>query len=334
MTEYFWPQDIGPSRQTYGLVDLTSIFSSPLTGTTRTVSRPGRLMRCRMEFENLNAALRHRVLGLLGALTRADRIWIPDFSTALRGSFPATELLANTTFPNTTGWASSNAEVVLTAESGRMRLTRTGVLGDRVISAPGTTTTGVTYLIRAGMLAGRGGARWSVVMGSGAGLFDIASGSTQTAGSLAHGTGVASGSTTYGGVKDFAATRAAEHFQILDSPSLSRCILVKGGSQTGSALIVDALPTSTLGLLLVGDVFSVYTTRWEPKRVVANLDSNSAGEGYLQFEPPLRSSPADNAPIAVYRPMSRFILASDEVSWETRGGLFSDFSLEFVEDVA
>jgi hypothetical protein len=66
---------------------------------------------------------------------------------------------------------------------------------------------------------------------------------------------------------------------------------------------------------------------------VLDLKSNSSGQGQLVFEPPLRASPADNAPISIYRPMARYILATDEVAWDTRQGLFSDFTLDFIEDI-
>ena len=52
------------------------------------------------------------------------------------------------------------------------------------------------------------------------------------------------------------------------------------------------------------------------------------------FEPPLRSSPADNAPVAIHRPLARFLLAEEEVGWGSRPGVLSDFSLSFVEDIA
>lgn len=98
-------------------------------------------------------------------------------------------------------------------------------------------------------------------------------------------------------------------------------------SQTGSALYIKGLPVSTNGLLLVGDLVEI---GGELKQVKASLNSDAAGLGYLQFEPPLFRSPADNDPVIINNPMGKFILA-DNGKAANRLGRYADVDLAFEE---
>jgi hypothetical protein len=106
---------------------------------------------------------------------------------------------------------------------------------------------------------------------------------------------------------------------------------VTGTSQTGAALHLKALPASTNSLLLPGDWVEC---SGQLNMVTAPLNSDAAGLGYLQLQRSFTTTPADNAPVIVNRPMGRFLLAEDEVSWGSRPGILSDFSVSFVEDIA
>lgn len=335
MADLFWPADIIPSSVEWRIIDSTAVFNSALSGVTRTVSRPGTRFGCTMNFQALSGSDRSRVIGILSGLRgRSNRIWIEDDSYVKQGSLASTELLSNVTFAATTGWTSSNAELVLAADTGKLRLTRTAVVADRSAYASTTTANTVQYLFRAGVIAGRGNVRMRLTLGTTAGGGELVTGSTETTAGLKHVTAAATGTLTYAGVGDFISGRAADNFQIIDSPSVSRCALVNGASQTGSALWIDALPVSTTGLLKAGDMVAVYTTGWELKRLTADLNSNASGQAHMMFEPSLRASPSDNAPISIYRPMARFLLAEEEVSWGSRPGILSDFSISFIEDIA
>lgn len=335
MAELVWPSDIVPSSSEWRIIDSTAVFNSALSGVTRTVSRPGLRFACTLNFTALSGEHRSRVQAIMSALRgRTNRIWLADDSYTKRGSFAASELLSNTTFAVTTGWAPSNAECVLAADSGRLRVTRTAVVGNRTIYASTATTAGVSYLFRSCIAAGRGNIRASLRIGTDPINNDIADGATNTTALLGHVAGTATTSTSYASIADWTSGRAANDFQFIDSPSMARCALVNGASQTGSSLWIDALPNSTNGLLKAGDLVAVYTSGWEMKRLTADLNSNASGQGQLVFEPPLRSSPADNAPVAIHRPLARFLLAEEEVGWGSRPGVLSDFSLSFVEDIA
>lgn len=332
--DYYWPRDILPSEQTWRVIDNSGVFQSPLSGAVRTVSRPGTRVGVTLTIPPLKGSTRYRLMALLQALRgRSNRIWIPDVSTPLSGSFAANELIGNNTFPNTTGWASSNAELALTSDSGRLRLSRTAVVADRYASYQVSTVTSAAYLLRGGIIPGRGPVNCNLQLGTTSTGAELVAGPTLTAGAYSQCSAIASGTTTHAIVRDRISGRTADQFQFLDAPSLARCALVNGASQTGSGLWIDALPASTNGLAYAGDMVAVYTTQWEMKRLIADLNSNASGQGYLMFEPLLRSSPADNAPVSFCYPMARFMLSSEEASYTTSPGLFSDFQLDFVEDI-
>lgn len=110
-------------------------------------------------------------------------------------------------------------------------------------------------------------------------------------------------------------------------PVTSTTASVAASSQTGSALNVKGLPVSTTGLLLPGDWVEI---DGQLKKVTASLDSDAAGQGYLQFSPTLRRAVSDNTPIIVNKPMGRFILAGD-AGWSNDPGVFSSSSIDLEE---
>jgi hypothetical protein len=83
-----------------------------------------------------------------------------------------------------------------------------------------------------------------------------------------------------------------------------------GTSQTGTAVHVKGLPASTSGLLLPGDYFEI---GGEIKQCTAPLNSDAAGLGYLQFEPALVRSPANDDPVIVTDPMGKFLVSNIKV---------------------
>ena len=110
--------------------------------------------------------------------------------------------------------------------------------------------------------------------------------------------------------------------------------LASGATQTGSGLYLKGLPASTQNIRAAGDMVEiVLPTYSQLVRLTAALDSDAAGLGYLQFENPVRTSPADNAAVIFNQPMMRGIL-SEGPMWPTRPGLFSDFDLDLIEDIA
>lgn len=129
MTDYLWPPDIIPSSQTWGVLDPAGMFTSPLTGSVRTVSRPGARLRCTVTVPPLRGQDRARLMGILGSLRgRSNRIWMPDFSVTRRGSFPVSELFTNNDFSSgTTGWTADTS--TLSASDRVLRVTNTKASG-------------------------------------------------------------------------------------------------------------------------------------------------------------------------------------------------------------
>ena len=105
--------------------------------------------------------------------------------------------------------------------------------------------------------------------------------------------------------------------------------LVAGASQTGNTLTTDAWPLSTTGLLLAGDYFQVGD---ELKMITSTVSSNGAGEATLTFEPPLRSSPVDNAAIVYTNPKCIMRLVDDnQTGWDVNNLALYGLSFAGVE---
>jgi hypothetical protein len=127
MTDLWFP-DVRLKQVSPKLVDATARFTSPLSGTLRTVSRLGSRWGVRLDFANLaygpdRARLETIIAAMQGAANRA--LWSPSVDFPLRGSFPCPELLSNNLFANgSTGWASYFGET-LTAADRAMSVTRT-----------------------------------------------------------------------------------------------------------------------------------------------------------------------------------------------------------------
>lgn len=75
--------------------------------------------------------------------------------------------------------------------------------------------------------------------------------------------------------------------------------LVRGSGQTGSALITDGWEPVQPELFLPGDYIQIGS---EVKVITAQIASDLGGLATLTFSPPLRTSPADNAPIITAYP--------------------------------
>lgn len=102
---------------------------------------------------------------------------------------------------------------------------------------------------------------------------------------------------------------------------------VNGANQTGNQLHTHNWnPGDTI--LLPGDLFSV---NGELKMITAAATADGTGAATLQFEPPLRSSPSDAAPITTSQPTATFILSDPKPKWSTKTGLLTNFVIDAVE---
>lgn len=110
---------------------------------------------------------------------------------------------------------------------------------------------------------------------------------------------------------------------------LSGTPLVAGASQTGNTLNIDGVGTVS-NWMRAGDIFSV---NGELKISTADVNS-SAGLATLSFMPRLHTDPPNNDPIEVTAPTGVFMLAENRTGWSHRPGIFTDVTLQFIEDIA
>lgn len=93
--------------------------------------------------------------------------------------------------------------------------------------------------------------------------------------------------------------------------------LVDAASQTGKSLTTDGWRNNGTGLLLPGDYFEVLAdSKKELHMITAQVNSNGSGDATLNFVPPLRSSPSNNAAITLTDPLIEMRLIDDgQTTW-------------------
>lgn len=110
--------------------------------------------------------------------------------------------------------------------------------------------------------------------------------------------------------------------------------LVDAASQTGKSLTTDGWRISGTGLLLPGDYFEVTADSVkELHMITADVDSDGGGLATLNFVPPLRASPANNAPIILTDPVVEMRLVGEEqAEWgEVTGDFIQDLTFSAIE---
>lgn len=150
MTDFLWPPDLIPELQTWRNISSAGTFQSLLTGSVRTVARPGSRMGCTITIPMTKGSDRARMVSIIGKLRIGDRIWMPDFTTTRVGSFPATEVFSNNDFSNgTTGWTAGQCTIAV--QDRVLRLTNTKSAGSSTfeVSQNGVSVTQyASYVLR------------------------------------------------------------------------------------------------------------------------------------------------------------------------------------------
>jgi hypothetical protein len=96
--------------------------------------------------------------------------------------------------------------------------------------------------------------------------------------------------------------------------SASSTPLVNGASQLGTSIVSDGWLASTTGLLIGGDYIQIGTGY---HMVLEDASSDVGGNAIINFEPALRTSPADNAAIIFEAPKLIARLGGIHEGWET-----------------
>lgn len=336
LPDLFIPPWLRISGGSLGYQSNTEASESIFTQAVRTLDRTGDKVRMALRIDNAShreadphraflEALRARMRG------QASRVWYGDPAYVQRGSFPSGELLPNGTFGSgTAGWSTSSANISIAATDRILRSTRVSVSADETIrSAALTTVNGATYIARVMAYAGRGAMDFRIRMGTTAGGSELGvSAADITSGGLASLVVTATGISSFFSVLDGVSGRSIGGYMDFAFCSVSRCALVNGASQVGSAINVDALPASSSGLARAGDWVQIGN---QVCKVVQSLDSDASGAGVLHLAYPPRVTPSDNAPVIFNLPMSRFVAVSNEGGAEYAPGGLSSHEFEFVE---
>jgi hypothetical protein len=104
--------------------------------------------------------------------------------------------------------------------------------------------------------------------------------------------------------------------------------LVNGVGQTGKSLATDGWPATTT-VLKAGDRIGV---SGQMLVVVADAVTNGSGQVTLQLAHPIRTAPADNAPIEITAPTARYYL-TNTAGLSAEPGIFKTILLEFEEAI-
>lgn len=111
--------------------------------------------------------------------------------------------------------------------------------------------------------------------------------------------------------------------------------LVKGASQTGTTLNIDGATALVSNWIRAGDYFQLGTgTGARLYMVTQDANSDSSGNVTLNFQPPLRSSPADNAPLTITGAKGVMRLASNKNDWSSNFTPVYDATIGFVEAIS
>ena len=106
---------------------------------------------------------------------------------------------------------------------------------------------------------------------------------------------------------------------------------VDGNGQSGTQLKTWNWQPNVSGLLKTGDYVAFDTVAGRSLHlVVADVSSDAEGRAVLQLEPPLRSSPADNAALILTAPSCIMALAEDSIVWD--GDTAGTFRLSFAAE--
>ena len=342
MTDILLPPQTIIARSRIRYIDSTGVSVGTYTGLTRTASLGGDRIGATLEFTitgGLSAdgkADRAALIAFIASMRgRQNRVYLSDASYRRQGTFPTGELLANNSFASgLTSWSASSANLTLKASNRVLRSIRTNVGADETIRAASVTVVnGASYVARAMVVAGKGAMDFRARVGSTAGGSDIATeGADHTADGLATVYGTTGGTTAHFSVLDGNSGRSIGDYMDVPYASLSRCPLVSGAGQTGSALNINGLVVSTDDQIAAGDQFEVITSRGsELKIAIAPAHGDASGAGYLKFAPALRGTISTGSPIILHNPMSRFVFKGQLAEWSNEPGVFTQLSMDLEE---
>lgn len=121
-----------------------------------------------------------------------------------------------------------------------------------------------------------------------------------------------------------------DHFRSNPRGAAGGLPLVLGAGQSGTSITTDGWTGPQAGCLLEGDRINI---NGEFKAITADTSSDAGGVATLQFEPPLRASPPDNAPITFTDATCKMMLLDDNQGRLSTRKSLTGTTLTFVEAI-
>lgn len=246
MSEVLLPTWIVPEKETHDWLDEgTSVFPATFApGLAQRQSYGGLRLKLSRQ-HTVRGEEKAQLLSILKATRGRFNVLRTKVHFALRGTFPATELIANNTFANgTTSWSvGSSANIALSEDDRVLRVTRVGAVASTTARAAVLTTTAyVPYVARAMIVDGRGPMGHGARIATAAGGNDVATTGTLTVQGLATAAGVSQGTSTFFNILDNITGKIAGDFMDVPYTSTAQCALVDNG--LNSLLRSDQLGTT------------------------------------------------------------------------------------------
>lgn len=327
-----FPPSLTPSQVEWEFLDNVIVNESPLSRAIQRTERGGRRWQAAVTMPTLEGEDAAIFRAFMSQASRATWFYLHNPGHAQRGSFDSAELLTNGDFSGgTTGWTASGATI---SEGSRLlRIENSGAATGRAYQ-DFSLTAGDTVVGVVDVLAGSTGAVKVTIsdVGTGTVLATLAVASDTDAERIVLSATAANTGTHR--LSIYTNTSTTGDYAYAASASVSKCALVKGASQTGGKLTIDALPASTNGLLRAGDMACFYVDS-VPHLVelTRDLDSNASGEATMFFEPPLPGSPADNAPVIFAKPFARMFIPKHGHAVSYTPPKFQGNTFSCVEDI-
>ncbi len=266
MTEVLIPPDIIPQEESVELVDDGTVPFAPQFGNALTQRQQyfEPYLKVTQIWRDLRGADLARMQSIVRTLQGSFNTLRAVVGNTLRGSFPATELLANNDFSNgTTGWTADSNACTMTVADNVARITAKGNINYPEIYQSLASTQYAPHVIRSFVTEGRGGVGVNMGQFLGAGNNGLDNYSTTARGliSLSAVTDSAASEAQFPIVAVPAAgyVSAGDYFD-LSWCSLSRCALVDNGPN----------------LLTYSDQFD---NGWSAADTTADPDSTTAPDG-------------------------------------------------------
>ncbi len=327
MTEVMFPTSIIPTVSDLHLQSIAGISVSPFSNARQTVSRVGTAWGGTIQVKNVAGGDRRELMAFLSELDgMANRFYLRDHTqVGISGSFPSTEISPNSSFDTSVSpWTASSSAISVNGRRLKVRNTTAGAGSAR--SGALTIANGATYVYRVMCYPGNVN-NWLIRAGTTAGASNYV-GSTETTPGLKTFQFQSSGTVVHLAV--YCQTSTSGDFVFFDNVTVTRCGQVNGASQTGNILVIDNMSGTGDGVLLRGELVEF---GGEVKRLTQDFD-DQASNRRLFFEPAIRTSPSTNTPVITLNPMMKCIADTNSLSWSNRRGVFSDFSLPFIEDIS